>query len=295
MHVLAAAALTALLAYYSYARSRSLTLVGSAAAALVGMATFSHPSPLFTAVLLAFFLPSSRLTRLGARRKRRIEEGYEKAARRNAVQVLSNAATGTAACALHHLLVASSSSSSSTSTASTADWACWVPPHYSLAAPAATSGTPTATWNLVLVAAYVAHYACCSGDTWASELGVLARGQPRLLTTLRRVPPGTNGAVSMVGTAASLAGGAVIGAAAAAALLLSGCPDRAAALALVAIGAASGLVGSLIDSLLGATLQRTRYNKRTKRVTPDFRRPKPDESPADLVVVAGLEVLDNHQ
>ncbi len=55
------------------------------------------------------------------------------------------------------------------------------------------------------------HYSCSNGDTWSSELGVLSSGNPILITSLRRVPKGTNGGVSALGMVASIIAGFVIG------------------------------------------------------------------------------------
>jgi uncharacterized protein (TIGR00297 family) len=92
--------------------------------------------------------------------------------------------------------------------------------------------------------------AVANADTWATELGVLSRSSPRLITTLGTVAPGTSGAVSGMGLLASTVGAAFIGVVAA----LAG-----AAWSLVPWLVGVGVVGSLMDSLLGATVQDVRW------------------------------------
>ena len=96
--------------------------------------------------------------------------------------------------------------------------------------------------------------AAVNADTWATELGVLSRHQPRLITTGRPVEAGTSGGVTWLGTASSLGGGLFIGLIAGLGSLVLRQGHRAAAL-LVLAAAVGGLVGSLVDSFLGAALQ----------------------------------------
>lgn len=101
-------------------------------------------------------------------------------------------------------------------------------------------------YALAMLGALVA----ANADTWATELGVLSRSPPRLVTTLRQVPPGTSGAVSGAGMLAATAGAAFVGLAA----VLAG-----ARWTLIPWLVLAGVMGSLVDSLLGATVQDVRY------------------------------------
>ncbi len=93
--------------------------------------------------------------------------------------------------------------------------------------------------------------ATVTADTWATELGTLSRQPPRLITTGRVAEVGTSGAISALGLAVSLGGGLLIG-------LVAALTQRR-AWRLAAICACAGLAGSLLDSLLGATVQQVYY------------------------------------
>ncbi len=113
--------------------------------------------------------------------------------------------------------------------------------------------------------AYVGAMATVNADTWATEIGVLNRTQPRLITTGRPVEVGSSGGVSLLGTLATLAGGLLIGLLAAAFQLFSA-SDLDLWLLLLA-GIAGGLAGSLFDSFLGATVQAIYYCDRCAKET----------------------------
>ncbi|MGA9461589.1 MAG: DUF92 domain-containing protein [Terracidiphilus sp.] len=87
-----------------------------------------------------------------------------------------------------------------------------------------------------------------AADTVSSELGQVLSGRPRMITTLRIAPPGTDGAISFAGTLAAIAAAAIVATTGTVAL-------RGNSL-MLAVSGLGGIFGLFFDSLLGATLER---------------------------------------
>jgi uncharacterized protein (TIGR00297 family) len=112
------------------------------------------------------------------------------------------------------------------------------------AAAALTHPLPDPRYAVIVVAAL----AEATADTLASELGEVLGGPPFMITTLRRVAPGSDGAISLAGTVAGAIGALLVVLVAVPALGLS--MGNAGCAGLGAIG------GLFFDSLLGATAER---------------------------------------
>jgi uncharacterized protein (TIGR00297 family) len=123
----------------------------------------------------------------------------------------------------------------------------------------------------LLFATYVGVMSTVNADTWATELGVLSRIPPRLITTGQQVAPGTSGGVTRLGIWASIAGALLIGAVATGLLqldsLLAGEGWSLGAASYPLLAVAGGFSGSLFDSLLGATVQGVYYCGQCKKET----------------------------
>jgi uncharacterized protein (TIGR00297 family) len=101
----------------------------------------------------------------------------------------------------------------------------------------------------VFAAAFVASLGAAFADTAESEVGQLYGRAPRLITTLRRVSPGSDGAVSLPGTLAGIAAATL----AATLGLALGLVDGPASMLLVALAA---FLGTVVDSIVGALAPR---------------------------------------
>lgn len=212
-------------------RRGSLEFSGALGAVAVGTLVFGLGGWLWGILLVLFFVTSSLLSHFKDREKQTLNEKFAKTGGRDLVQTLANGGAG----ALLALGFA------------------WAP-------------QPT------LFSAFLGAMATVNADTWATEVGVLSQSPPRLITSLRVVPRGTSGGVTLLGTLAMVAAAAVIGLAGLlGAPLLSGLfPAGFDYRLLVWAAVAGGVAGSLLDSLLGATLQAMYFcpqcDKETERV-----------------------------
>jgi len=196
-------------------RAGSLNRSGLWAAAALGTVVMGLGGFGWAVVLMGFFISSSLLSRIFRGQKSALEEDYHKGGERDAGQVFANGGAAAFFVLLHLLLP--------------------------------ESPLPSLGFSAALAAA--------NADTWATELGVLSPAMPRRITNMEIVARGTSGAVTFTGTLAALCGSAFI--AMLAVLFWPGEPALTLSTALrwLALIAFAGLFGSLIDSLLGASLQ----------------------------------------
>jgi uncharacterized membrane protein len=248
----------------------------------------SGPLRAFGVSLIVFYTLGSRATKYGQLRKAQLEDGHHEAGYRSASQVFCNSfAAFIASVAWNCIYVPDSIPSTllrKIYTVPTFPYRSdkWCPLEIS--------------HSRALIFAALGHFACCLGDTLASELGILSHSPPVLITTFKPVPHGTNGGISLGGTLASIGGGTVMGLTLAASLILDNkrCrEDWVGVLApLAAWGTAAGGIGSMVDSLLGATIQRTRYSQERKRILADDH---DNDSETDVKIISGVHILNNNQ
>ena len=202
---------------YAGYRKGGLTREGLLAGILVGFTTGALGSYAWWLLLVAFFLSSTALTMYKAKAKAIFKEKFQKTGRRDAYQVFANGGPGSLAAialALSNLL-----------------------------------GNPT---TKPLMAFFVGTMASVTADTWATELGVLSKRNPRLIIGFQEVEKGTSGAVSPLGELATVLASLFIGFLA---LVFSFLPQSALYPASFIHGVVGGVAGCTIDSLMGATIQ----------------------------------------
>ncbi|GAA5841006.1 hypothetical protein JCM3766R1_006636 [Sporobolomyces carnicolor] len=270
-------------------RSTSLSRSGAVAALVLGYVTLASPLRLFGTCLLGFYLAGSKATKVKSHIKATFEEPEHPSTakapgpadrdvrgkaldsnhkvdggggRRTATQVACNALVGSTCAILWRYLYSGEVGPSIGAWTQDDRW-CVVEQFPAGDARRASRG---------LIFAAVAFWSACCGDTFASELGILAKQAPILITRpfSGAVPRGTNGGCTAWGLVVSLAGGVYVGVVACVCLVAQGqiasCRGSSWGIELIAVAGLSGLGGSLLDSLLGALFQPTYYSVSRKLV-----------------------------
>ncbi|OBT69306.1 hypothetical protein VE03_01836 [Pseudogymnoascus sp. 23342-1-I1] len=252
---------TALLVYRAHSH-KSLTLGGIVAAVLTAIAHAVHPWNLPFVLLIVFFLAGTRVTKVKKEAKEKLTiqatGGAGGEGPRTYVQVLANSLVATVLALLHAY------------TLSREPQACY--------------GWGR-TLQDVLPIGIIANYASVAADTFSSELGILSTHDPRLIIspTLRRVPRGTNGGVTIWGLFAGFLGSLIV--VVTALFLMPFCPVQegpyGGTLSSLEGGAGWGweekkylaiyltiwgTLGSVLDSVLGGLFQQSVKDTRTGRI-----------------------------
>ena len=197
-------------------------LSGSGALAACGLGTvvFGLGGLSWAVVLMGFFISSSVLSKLFKKTKLSFEEKFSKSSRRDLWQVWANGGVAGVFVIFHVVF-------------------------------------PDQVWPWL---AFCGSLAAANADTWATELGVLSKSKPVSLISGKPLEPGSSGGVSWLGTGSALIAAFMI------AILtilfwpsnLTQLTESSTWLILVAISSA-GLLGSLVDSFLGASVQAMFY------------------------------------
>ncbi|MEX2442835.1 MAG: DUF92 domain-containing protein [Alkalispirochaeta sp.] len=214
-----AVGLNVLVAVVAYLR-HSVTATGAVTGAGVGMVIYLSGGGFYWSILMAFFASSSVIGRVTGRRGTRAER------RRQAESIHAKGRRRDGVQVLANGGLAAI-----------------------MAAAHALSGRP------IFMLGYAITMAAATADTWASEIGVLSSRDPVSILSFRQIPRGTSGGISPLGLIASTGGALFIGLWFAVGYVVVHGWNGAELLAMVAAITGGGFLGSLLDSVLGATVQ----------------------------------------
>ncbi|OTF83092.1 hypothetical protein BLA29_005109 [Euroglyphus maynei] len=277
-----------LMAYRGLKR-KTIDSSGAIAGIMIGMSVILS-SYVGTVAFITCYLATSKATRFGDDIKRQFEPNFKSGGQRNWIQVISN--LGAANIALLLRLI-------------------W----FGVGEIRLDFLHSENYWNSWLLLSSLLSISAALGDTFSSELGPVFSGpntQPLLITTLRRVPRGTNGGVTIDGFVAACIGGFIIGLSSYLSIIMfiptAGHWKQTTShhitwttpqWPLLHFCLYSGLLGSTLDSLMGATLQYTGYDHHRRRIIEREQQIDPYGSTSDyssnLEHITGRDILDNHE
>ncbi|RQG88917.1 DUF92 domain-containing protein [Natrarchaeobius halalkaliphilus] len=216
LEIVAALVVTVALGYVSYVLDTA-SIAGMVTGILLGLVTIVLGGYGWFAVLIAFFAIGGLSTKFRYDRKEDLGVAEDNNGARGTGNVLGNAAVALVAVL-----------------------------GYAASSAGLFPGNPD---PILFLFAFTGSVATAMSDTLSSEIGSVFE-TPRLITTLERVEPGTDGGVTWQGELAGLVGAAIV-----AGISYALFPEVDATGAAIIV--AAGFVGMTVDSLLGATLEGT--------------------------------------
>lgn len=229
---------------------KALSASGVLGAVIIGTTYYSLGGPIFYSSLMAFFLTGSALSHYGADKKRLLAVEYEKGSERDILQVFANSCGGALFLGLHRHL----------------------------------GDDP------LMLSACLGSMAAVTADTWATEIGVTEKNDPRHILTGKPVPAGTSGAVSLKGSVASALGALLPGMCVLMARALGSKARRDFSIpGMIVSSWAGGVAGAFTDSLMGALLQAQYYCEHCRA----FTEKKVHRCGREAALVSGLSWFGN--
>lgn len=238
--------------------------------------------------LIICHLATSKATHCGENIKNKFESNFKSGGQRNWIQIVSNLGSANIAILIRFILYGSNEE-------------C-LDLIYS-----------DNYWNSWLLLSSLMSISAALGDTFSSELGPILSDpntDPLLITTLRRVPKGTNGGVTIAGFFVACLGGLLIGIGSyisiklmtiSPAYVINSDIKSTPQWPLLYFCLCSGIIGSILDSFMGAILQYTCFDKRRQRIVEiqDDENERDyfneNSSTTNIEYITGRNIFDNHE
>lgn len=228
---------------------------GAVCTFLLAATIFSIGGVVWTIPILTFFFLSSILSKVGKARKKQFDLIFEKGSQRDMGQVIANGGVGWILMMAYPFL-------------------------------------PNEPWRELFYFGYLGTMAAVQADTWSTEIGTMIRNpKPVSIVNFKPVPPGTSGGITLIGTSGALLGALVIA--------ISGwlsnmtLVDSVGWMKVLLAVSLAGLVGSLVDSYFGGTLQAQYYDEHRDKLTEKTHHLREDGTLIPNKLIKGIRWIDN--